>query len=119
MREEKGLFSTLLSVAAPFRLSTVARVPENYLGRRTSGKDADAGTKSAGELQPIVAGHQRGGPWTLVTGTCKLRGKGAGAGCSSDALRLNAHRWYELCFRKTTGTPDSQTTERERVTFCI
>lgn len=28
------------------------------------------------------------------------------------------HRWYELCFRKTTGTPDSQTTERERVTFC-
>ena len=31
---------------------------------------------------------------------------------------LSAHRWYELCFRKTTGTPDSQTTERERVTFC-
>ena len=85
MRGEEGLSSALLSVAAwqaPFRLSTVARVPENYLGRRTCGKDA--GTAGARGLQPIIAGHERGGQRGGQSDKHKLQRKGAGS--SSDAL---------------------------------
>lgn len=65
----------------PFRLSSVARVLENYLGRRTCGKDADAGTKSAGELQPIAAGPERGGQGSVLRQGKARQGRGLQLRC--------------------------------------
>jgi hypothetical protein len=61
------------SVPSVLFVQTVARVLENYLGRRTCGKDAR--TAGARGLQPIAAGHERGG-----------QAQRKGAGSSSDAL---------------------------------